>query len=170
MIGEAREFGKRYTCLDELAPLWDESTKRVSQHLRELAHEAVQEKALVQGPAHPKNHVEPEVPVEEAEHLAVNITNLSATDSFLGEDMMTRKTMTIDRFVPGAWQAIQPPPFSSWTSSEKAEGRRSATHGSGRCSHSNSSLANRRYRHSRAANLGRVGCCVLLSSCAGVEA
>ena len=110
MIGEAREFGKRYTCLDELAPLRDESTKRVSRHLRESAHEAVQEKALVQGPTHPENPVEPEAPVEEAEHFAIDVTNLSATDSILGEDMVTRKTMTIDRFVLGAWQAIQPPP------------------------------------------------------------
>ena len=46
--GEAREFGKRYTCSDELAPLQDESAERVSWGLRELAHEAIQEEALVQ--------------------------------------------------------------------------------------------------------------------------
>ena len=109
-IGEAREFGKRYTYSDELAPLLDEFAERVSRRLRELAHEAVQEKALVQGPAHPKNPVELEAPVEEAEHFAIDVTNLSATDSILGEDMVTRKTMTIDRFVLGARQAIQPPP------------------------------------------------------------
>ena len=48
---EAREFGKRYTCWDELAPLRDESAECVSQRLRELAHEAIQEEALVQGQA-----------------------------------------------------------------------------------------------------------------------
>ena len=37
-VGEARELGRRYTCLDELAPLWDESAKHVSRCLRELAH------------------------------------------------------------------------------------------------------------------------------------
>ena len=105
-IGEAREFGKRYTCSDELAPLQDQSAERMSQRLQELAHEAIQEKALVQGPAHPENPVEPEAPVEEAEHLAVDVTNLSATDPLLDEDMVTRKTLTIDRFVPDAWQAI----------------------------------------------------------------
>ena len=89
--------------------------KRVSQRLRELAHEAIQEEAFVQGPAHPKNPVEPEAFVEEAEHLAIDVTNLSTIDPFLGEDMVTRKTMTIDRFVPGAQQAIQPPPSQSQT-------------------------------------------------------
>ena len=103
---EVREFGQRYTCSDELAPLQDQSAERMSQRLQELAHEAIQEKALVQGPAHPENPVEPEAPVEEAEHLAVDVTNLSATDPLLDEDMVTRKTLTIDRFIPDAWQAI----------------------------------------------------------------
>ena len=39
--GEAREFGRRFTCSDELAPLRDESAERVSQRLREIAHEAI---------------------------------------------------------------------------------------------------------------------------------
>ena len=41
--GEAREFGRRFTALDELAPLRDESAERVSQRLRERAHEAIQQ-------------------------------------------------------------------------------------------------------------------------------
>ena len=45
-------------------------------------------------------------------------------------------------------------PFSSWTSLEKAEGHRSAAHESRKCSHSDPSPANRRYRHSRATNPG----------------
>ena len=97
-----REFGKHYTCSDELAPLRDKFTERVSRCLRELAHEAIQEEALVQGPAHLENPVEPEVPVEEVEHLAVDVTNLSVIDPLLDKDMVTRKTMTIDYFVPGA--------------------------------------------------------------------
>ena len=114
-IGEARGLGKRYTYSDELAPLRDESAERVSRRLQELAHEAIQEEVLVQGFAYPEDPVEPEAPIEEAEHFAVDITNLSATDSFLGEDMVTWKTMTIDRFVPGARQAMQPSPSQSQT-------------------------------------------------------
>ena len=45
--GEAREFEKRYTCSDELAPLRDESVERMSRRLRELAHEAIQREASV---------------------------------------------------------------------------------------------------------------------------
>ena len=46
--GEARELDWQYTCSDKLAPLRDESVERVSQHLRELAHVPVEEKAPVQ--------------------------------------------------------------------------------------------------------------------------
>ena len=45
--GEAREFEKRYTCSDELAPLRDEFVERMSRRLRELAHEAIQREAPV---------------------------------------------------------------------------------------------------------------------------
>ena len=102
--GEAREFGKRYTCSDKLAPLRDGSAERMSRRLRELAHEAIQEEALVQEPAQPENPVEPENPVAKAKHLALEATNLSAIDTHLGEDMVTRKVMTINRFVPSARQ------------------------------------------------------------------
>ena len=40
--GEARDFGRRFTCSDELAPLRDESAEWVSRRLRERAHEAIQ--------------------------------------------------------------------------------------------------------------------------------
>ena len=53
--GEAREFGRRYTCSNELAPLRDESAERVSRCLRELAHEAIQQKGPVQEQVQPKN-------------------------------------------------------------------------------------------------------------------
>ena len=108
--GEAREFGKHYTCSDKLAPLWDKSAERVPRRLRELAYRAIQEESLVQELAQPENPVEPKVPVVEAEHFALEATNLSATNTFLGEDMVTKKVMTIDRFVPGVRQATQPPP------------------------------------------------------------
>ena len=37
-VGEARDLGPRYTCSNELAPIRDESAKRVSRRRRELAH------------------------------------------------------------------------------------------------------------------------------------
>ena len=102
--GEARKFGKRYTCSDKLALLRDESAERVSWCLRELAHEAIQQEALVQEQAQPEN------PVVEPEHLALEATVMSTADTNPGENMVARKVMTIDRFVPGARQPSQPPP------------------------------------------------------------
>ena len=97
--GEAREFGKRFTCSDELAPLRDESAKCVSRRLRELAHEAIQQEDPVQEQAQPENPPgEPKQPATEAE------------DNQPGENMVSRRVMTIDRFVPGARQPTQPPP------------------------------------------------------------
>ena len=109
-VGEARELGKQYTYLDELAPLRDESAERVSRCLRELTHELVQEEVLVQEPAHPEDFVEPEAPVEEVKHFVIDVTELSNTDPLLSKDMVTQKTMTIDHFVPSARQAAQPLP------------------------------------------------------------
>ena len=37
-VGEARDLGSQYTCSDELAPIRDESTKRMSRHRQEQAH------------------------------------------------------------------------------------------------------------------------------------
>ena len=41
-VGEAHDLGPRYTYSDELAPIRDESAKRVSHHCRELAHQQVE--------------------------------------------------------------------------------------------------------------------------------
>ena len=103
-IGEARNLGKCYTYSDELFPLRDESAECVSRRLRELAHKAIHE-APIQEPAQPEGPAKLEAPIVEAEQF---IINLLATDSLPREDMMTRKTLTIDRFVPGARQAMQP--------------------------------------------------------------
>ena len=46
-VGEAHEFGRRYTCSDKLAPLRDESAQRVSRRLQELAYVPVEEEAPV---------------------------------------------------------------------------------------------------------------------------
>ena len=100
-IGKARDLSKRYTCSDELAPLRDKFVERASQRLQELAHKAIHE-ALVQEPAHPKDPVEAEAPAVEAEQFVIK---LPATGSFPREEMVIRKTMTIDRFVPSARQA-----------------------------------------------------------------
>ena len=94
--GEAREFGRRYTCSDELAPLRDESAERVSRRLRELAHEAIQQEDPAQEQAQPEN------PVAEPDHPMIEATGLSAADTHPGENMVSRRVMTIDRFVLGA--------------------------------------------------------------------
>ena len=93
---EAREFGRRYTCSDESAPLRDESAEHVSRHLRELAHEAIQQKGTVQKQAQPEN------PPVEPQHPVIKATALSAEAIPPGEMMVSRKVMTLDRFVPGA--------------------------------------------------------------------
>ena len=100
--------------MDELAPLRDELAEHVSRRLRELAHAPVQEKAHVQEePVQPEEPTEPKAPVEEAEQFAVEITDLSDIEPYLSEDMVTRKAMTIDSFMPGARQAAQQPPPQS---------------------------------------------------------
>ena len=102
-VGETRELGWRYTYSDELAPLWDESAEHVSQHLRELAHALVEDEAPVQKePAQLEEPIEPEAPAQVTEQVAVDIINLSDTKFDRSGDMVTRKTMTIDHFVPGA--------------------------------------------------------------------
>ena len=102
--GEVKEFRRRYTCSDELAPLRDESVERVSRRLRELAHEAIQQEGPVQEQAQLENlATEPEQP-------AIEATGLLAEDTQPGRNMVSRKVMTIDRFVPGARQPNQPPP------------------------------------------------------------
>ena len=85
--------------------------ERVSRRLRELAHTAVEEEALVQGgPTQLEEPSEPVVLAQSTEQEAIDITNLSNTESDCGGDMVTRKTMTINCFVPGARQAGQQQP------------------------------------------------------------
>ena len=87
----------------------DESAECVSRRLRELAHKAIHEDP-VQEPVQPEDPTEPKAPAVEAEQV---IINLPAIDSLPCEDMVTRKTLTIDRFVPGVRQEAQPLPFQS---------------------------------------------------------
>ena len=94
--GEARDFGRRFTCSDELAPLRDESAEWVSRRLRELAHETIQQEGPVQEQPQPENPpAEPQQPVVEPAALSVEAIQP-------GGRMVSRKVMTLDRFVPGA--------------------------------------------------------------------
>ena len=66
--GEARELGRRYTCLDKLTSLWDESAERMSWRFQELAHTAVEEEAPVQEEfAQPEEPGEPEALAQSTE-------------------------------------------------------------------------------------------------------
>ena len=98
-VGEARDLGPRYTCSDELAPIRDELVERVSRRRRELAHQQVEQEAPPQA--------EPEAPAQ-AEEAVVELVSSSGTES----EMVTRKVMTISRFMPGAQpsEQQQPPP------------------------------------------------------------
>ena len=111
-IREARDLGPRYTCSDELAPIWDESAEHVSQRYREQAHVLMLAKAPVQpeAPTEPKGLIEPEAPVQGAEEATAKPIG-SDTESDRGEEMVARKTMIVNHFVPSARPAAyqQPP-------------------------------------------------------------
>ena len=70
--------------------------ERVSWRLRELAHEAIQQEGLVQ------EQLQPEDPPAETQQPAVEAAALSVEAIHPGGRMVSRKVMTIDRFVPGA--------------------------------------------------------------------
>ena len=102
--GEAREFGRRFTCSDELAPLRDESAERVSQRFRDIAHEAIHQEDQVQEQPSPEN------PAAEPQQQVIEAAALLAEAIQPRGRMVSRKVMTIERFVPGARQPNQPPP------------------------------------------------------------
>ena len=97
-VGETRDLGPCYTCSDELAPIRDESVERVSRHRRELAHQQVEQEAPPQA--------EPEAPAQ-AEEAVVELVSFSGIES----EMVTKKVMTISRFMPGTqpFEQQQPP-------------------------------------------------------------
>ena len=99
-VGEARDLGRCYTCSDELAPIRDESAELKSRRLRERAYEAIQQ----------EEPAEPEAPIQEAEHAAAKSSDSSKTHPARGEEMVTHKTLTVSRFIPGARQAAQQQP------------------------------------------------------------
>ena len=80
-VGEARDLDPRYTTANSIAPVRDDSAERVSQSRR--VHIAVGEpKALVQV----------------AEPAVIELVNSSETEVGQGKEMVTRYTLTIDRF------------------------------------------------------------------------
>ena len=92
-VGETCDLNPRYTYSDELAPIRDKSAKVASRHLQECTHEAVQREAIQAKPANPVQ-------------VATESSDSSRTHS-APEDMVTRRTLTVSRFIPGASQAIQ---------------------------------------------------------------
>ena len=114
IVGEARDLGLWYTCSDELAPIRDESTEAASRYLQERAHEVVQREVVL---------AEPENPVQVAAQETAESSDSSRTHS-VPEDMVTRKTLTVNRFILGASQGpsaaaatLRAHPYSSCSSS-----------------------------------------------------
>ena len=93
-------MGRRYTCSDELAPIRDKSVEVASRYLWEWAHEAIQREVVP---------VEPEAPAQEAEQEAVESSDSSKTHS-VPKEMVTRKILTVSRFIPNASQTVQQQP------------------------------------------------------------
>ena len=108
-VGKARDLGPRYTCSNELAPIRDESVERVSQRHQEQAHMSIQPEAPVQPEVkvEPEAPFDPEAPAHVAEEASVESVSSSETEFDQGHDMVTRKAMTISRFVSGARPATQ---------------------------------------------------------------
>ena len=104
-VGEARDLGLWYTCSNELALIRDKSAKCMSRCRQEQAHVLVQ----LEAPTQPEVQVEPEAPFEpEAPDQAVEEAAVKSVSSLeTKSDIMMRRKMTINRFVPGARPAAQ---------------------------------------------------------------
>ncbi|XP_030925072.1 uncharacterized protein LOC115952134 [Quercus lobata] len=100
--GEVREFGRRVTRADELAPLRDESAEKASRRIRELAHEAVQQGQAQEQPI-------PENPAAVNQQQVIEAAALLARAARPKGKMVSRKVLSVERFVPGARQSNQPP-------------------------------------------------------------
>ena len=61
----------------------------------------------LEAPIESEAHVEPEAPIQEAEEATVESISSSETESDQGYDMVKRRTMTINRFVPSARPSAQ---------------------------------------------------------------
>ena len=97
-VGEARDLGPRYICSDERQPLRDESAERVSRALRERVLQQIEQ----QDQAQPEDPEEAEEPAQVVEGAVAGQVDSLETEPDLGHEMVTRRTMTIGRFVTGA--------------------------------------------------------------------
>lgn len=90
-VCEAWDLGPQYITLEDLTPVRDASAKLVSKSRG--VHVPVEE---------------PEAQVPAAEPVAAKSVNLSGAEANLEEEMVTRRTLTIDWFLPGGRLAAQP--------------------------------------------------------------
>lgn len=121
-IREAWDLAPRYTTVEDHALVRDESTKCVSQSR--------------------KTHIPvegPDAPVQVVEPVAVESANPSEAEADLGEEMVTRRTLTSYRFLPITRLAAQPqkapgkeqiPPPPSSHAKKETTSRRSTSRGS----------------------------------------
>lgn len=93
IVGEAQDLGPHIVRAESLVPLKDTLAKIVSRN--RFVHWPVQ-------------RPEDPAPIEVAKPVAAELVNSSGAKSDLGkEEMVTRRAMTIDHFVPGARLAAQ---------------------------------------------------------------
>ena len=86
-VGEARDLGPRYTTTNSIAPVKDSSVDLVSQSHK--VHVLVEEQGA---------------PAWVAEPAVAESVNSSGAGTDQDEEMVTKRTMTIDRFLLGTVQ------------------------------------------------------------------
>ena len=84
-VSEARDLGPKYITTEDVAPVRDKSAERVSQsHKVDVPVEKL------------------EAPVQVTELTSAESVHSSRVESDSGEENVTRRALTIDRFVPSA--------------------------------------------------------------------
>ena len=99
-VGEAQDLGPRYITVEDHAPVRDELAEHMSQNC--------------------KTHIPVEgldASVQVAEPVIAKSANPSKAEANLGEEMVTRRTLTINQFLLGTCPAAQPQktPSKEWT-------------------------------------------------------
>ena len=90
-IGEARDLNPWYTTAESLTPIRDASTNLVSQSRR--VHIPVEK---------------PEAPAWIAEPATTDLVNSIEAEADQGAETVTKRTMTINRFLPSTHPAAKP--------------------------------------------------------------
>ena len=100
IIGETRDLEPQYTTAEDLALVRDTSAKLVSQSCR--VHVYVRE---------------PEASVQVVKPAVAESVNSSEAEANQSEEMVTRRTMIVDRFLPDTRPVTQPhqPQGKGWT-------------------------------------------------------